>query len=42
MSLFKEIKTPNGQTYSQPLGLFINGEVVLASSGKTIASIDPA
>lgn len=42
MSLFKKITAPNGQKYEQPLGLFINGEVVPASGGKTIASIDPA
>jgi len=42
MSLFEKITTPNGQEYEQPLGLFINGEVVPSSSGKTIASIDPA
>ena len=42
MSLFKKITTPNGQEYEQPLGLFINGEVVPPIGGKTIASIDPA
>jgi len=42
MSLFKQITTPNGKEYEQPLGLFINGEVVPSSSGKTITSIDPA
>lgn len=42
MSLFKKITAPNGQKYEQPLGLFINGEVVPATGGKTIASIDPA
>jgi aldehyde dehydrogenase (NAD+) len=41
MSLFKQITTPNGKNYEQPLGLFINGEVVPSSSGKTIASVDP-
>jgi len=42
MALFEKITAPNGQKYEQPLGLFINGEVVAASGGKTIASIDPA
>lgn len=42
MSLFKKITTPNGQSYEQPLGLYINGEVVPSSSGKRIPSIDPA
>lgn len=42
MSLFKKITAPNGQKYEQPLGLFINGEVVPATGGKTIKSIDPA
>ena len=42
MSLFKKSTAPNGQKYEQPLGLFINGEVVPATGGKTIASIDPA
>jgi aldehyde dehydrogenase (NAD(P)+) len=40
--LFQEIKTPNGHTYQQPLGLFINNEIVQASSDQVIASIDPA
>lgn len=42
MSLSKKITTPNGQKYEQPLGLFINGELVPSVGRKTIASIDPA
>jgi aldehyde dehydrogenase (NAD+) len=42
MSLFKNLTAPNGQKYEQPLGLFINGEVVPSSGGKTMVSIDPA
>lgn len=42
MSLFKQMTAPNGQKYDQPLGLFINGEVVASTGGKRIASIDPA
>lgn len=34
------LTTPNGHTYDQPTGLFINNEFV--SSGQSIASIDPA
>lgn len=40
--LFQEIKTPNGHTYKQPVGLFINNEVVASSNGQTLDSIDPA
>jgi hypothetical protein len=44
MSLFKKITTPNGLEYEQPLGLFINGEVVEGNGngGKRIAAVDPA
>ena len=44
MSLFKKITTPNGLEYEQPLGLFINGEVVggNGNGGKRIAAVDPA
>ncbi|CDK27876.1 unnamed protein product [Kuraishia capsulata CBS 1993] len=38
--LFQEITLPNGVTYKQPVGLFINGEWV--KSDETIESIDPA
>lgn len=39
--LFIDIVAPNGQSYKQPRGLFINNEFVRSSEGKTIASIDP-
>lgn len=42
MSLFVDIVTPNGRSYKQPTGLFINNEIVSATGGQTITSIDPA
>lgn len=36
-----ELTPPNGRTYEQPLGLFINNEFVAAKSGQTIVSINP-
>ncbi|KAI9715677.1 MAG: hypothetical protein M1812_005829 [Candelaria pacifica] len=42
VNLYEEVTTPNGHTYTQPLGLFINNEIVQASSGSHITSIDPA
>ena len=41
MALAVDIVTPNGHSYQQPTGLFINNEFV-ASSGQTITSLDPA
>ncbi|KAH7127338.1 putative aldehyde dehydrogenase [Dactylonectria macrodidyma] len=35
MSLFNQIKLPNGSIYHQPLGLFINNEMRPSISGKT-------
>ncbi|KAL4802498.1 aldehyde dehydrogenase domain-containing protein [Aspergillus unguis] len=40
--LYVDLTTPNGHSYRQPTGLFINNEFVKASSGLTISSIDPA
>lgn len=37
-----QLTAPNGVTYTQPTGLFINGEFVKAAKGGTITSIDPA
>ena len=37
--LFVDLTAPNGKTYKQPLGLFINNEFVKAKSGATITSI---
>ncbi|KAJ5787140.1 hypothetical protein N7457_002130 [Penicillium paradoxum] len=42
MDLFVDIVTPNGHSYKQPTGLFINNEVVSATGGQTITSLDPA
>lgn len=42
MSLFIDIYTPNGHKYRQPTGLFINNEIVSATGGQTITSLDPA
>ncbi|KAJ0277538.1 hypothetical protein CBS470a_010254 [Colletotrichum nupharicola] len=39
--LFQEITTPNGVTYTQPLGLVINNEWVAAKSGEEITVISP-
>lgn len=41
MSLEQEIKFPNGKSYKQPLGLFINNEFVAAKNGNTIETINP-
>ncbi|KAH0267474.1 aldehyde dehydrogenase, partial [Aureobasidium melanogenum] len=37
--LLIDLTAPNGKTYKQPLGLFINNEFVKAKSGATITSI---
>ena len=37
-----QLTAPNGRTWTQPTGLFINNEFVPSSSGQTIISIDPA
>ena len=36
-----QLTAPNGKSWTQPTGLFINNEFV-PSSGQTITSIDPA
>lgn len=36
-----KLTTPNGRTYDQPTGLFINNEFVAAKSGEKLASINP-
>lgn len=36
-----QLTAPNGRTYLQPTGLFINNEWVPSSDGKKIASINP-
>lgn len=40
-SLSATIELPNGKSYEQPLGLFINNEFVASSSGAQINVIDP-
>ncbi|KAI9929547.1 hypothetical protein ASPWEDRAFT_172797 [Aspergillus wentii DTO 134E9] len=37
-----QLTAPNGRTYAQPLGLFINNEFVASKSGKRIDSINPS
>lgn len=37
-----ELTTPNGKTYTQPTGLFINNEWVASSKGQKITSINPS
>lgn len=37
-----KVTLPDGQTFTQPSGLFINNEFVKSKSGKTIDSINPA
>lgn len=42
MAASVKLTAPNGTTWDQPTGLFINNEFVAAQSGETITSIDPA
>lgn len=32
----------NGQTWTQPLGLFINNDWVKSSNGQTLATVNPS
>lgn len=41
MAEFVKLTAPNGQSWSQPTGLFINNEFV-PGNGSSITSIDPA
>lgn len=41
-NLVQEVTAPNGVTYEQPLGLFINNQWVASSNGQKIAAINPA
>ncbi|PCD42155.1 hypothetical protein AU210_004689 [Fusarium oxysporum f. sp. radicis-cucumerinum] len=41
MSLDVQLTAPNGRTYKQPTGLFINNEFVPSSNGSKITSINP-
>ena len=36
-----ELKAPNGATWTQPTGLFINNEFVAAKSGETLETVNP-
>ena len=36
-----QLTAPNGRSYSQPIGLFINNEWVKSSDGGKLASINP-
>jgi len=40
-SLTIELKAPNGKSYTQPTGLFINNDWVKSSKGNKIISISP-
>jgi aldehyde dehydrogenase (NAD+) len=40
-NLFQKITAPNGFTYEQPLGLFVNNKWVASSNGQKIVSINP-
>jgi hypothetical protein len=37
-----ELTAPNGRTWSQPTGLFINNEFVESQKGSKLETIDPA
>ncbi|EPE07299.1 aldehyde dehydrogenase [Ophiostoma piceae UAMH 11346] len=41
-ALETRLTAPNGKTWTQPLGLFINNEFVKSSTGETIESINPS
>ncbi|ABN64318.1 Aldehyde dehydrogenase [Scheffersomyces stipitis CBS 6054] len=42
LPLFVPIKLPNGTTYEQPTGLFINNEFVQSKSKKTFGTVSPS
>lgn len=37
-----QLTAPNGRSYTQPIGLFINNEFVPSKSGEKITSINPS
>lgn len=41
-NLSVQLTAPNGRTYAQPIGLFINNEFVASKSGEKFASINPS
>lgn len=41
-NLSVELTAPNGRSYIQPIGLFINNDFVVSKSGEKLASINPS
>lgn len=41
-NLSVQLTAPNGRSYTQPIGLFINNEFVASKSGEKITSINPS
>lgn len=41
-NLSVQLTAPNGRSYAQPIGLFINNEFVASKSGEKITSINPS
>jgi hypothetical protein len=41
-NLSVQLTAPNGRSYEQPIGLFINNEFVASKSGEKFASINPS
>lgn len=41
-NLSVQLTAPNGRSYAQPIGLFINNEFVPSKSGEKLSSINPA
>lgn len=37
-----QLTAPNGRSYTQPIGLFINNEFVAAKSGEKFATVNPS
>lgn len=37
-----QLTAPNGRSYTQPIGLFINNEFVAAKSGEKFSTVNPA
>ena len=40
--IFMQLTAPNGRSYTQPIGLFINNEFVAAKSGEKFATVNPS
>lgn len=41
-NLSVQLTAPNGRSYEQPIGLFINNEFVASKSGEKFATINPS